>query len=111
MPILSKEREFPIVDVDGETLEPFPEDKKKIPEGDFRKVEKGIRLRKDITHRGQVLVTSPAARKIKITLPVTAQAFANPKNWHKPISFAVRWLLTFVRRQLKRYPGQTVFKK
>lgn len=109
MPILSKEREFPIIDVDGEKLEPFPE-KKEIPKG-VEEVPKGAELKEPITHRGRVLVTSPQATPVSIVLPITAATFANPKNWHKGVTFAIRWLLTFVGRQLKKYPGQTVFKQ
>lgn len=107
MPILSKER-YPIVRPE---TEPFPQEE--IPlgeEGVIKKEEKeGAELERPVTDRGQVLV-EPAQKPVKITLPVTAQAFANPANWAKPVTFAIRWLLEFVKRQIKKYPGLTQFR-
>lgn len=110
MPIFSKEREVPIVDVEG--VEPLAERREKLPgeEGYIERVEKEAELKKPITYRGQVLVTSRQAAPITIVLPVTAATFANPKNWVKPITFAIRWLLEFVKRQIKKYPGQAQFR-
>lgn len=106
MPILSKEREYPVVSTE---VEPLEREKEKLPEieGYIERVEK--RLEKPVTNKGQVLV-EPAQKPVKITLPVTVQTFADPANWAKPITFAIRWLLEFIKRQIKRYPGQTRFK-
>lgn len=106
MPILSKEREYPVVSTE---VEPFEEEKERLPETEDY-IEKVVeQLKKPVTDKGRVLV-EPAQKPVKITLPVTAQTFADPKNWAKPITFAIRWLLEFVRRQIKKYPGQAQFK-
>jgi len=109
MPIWSKEHEYPIV-----TPEIEPSQKReKLPESSeyLEWVEKEAELKKPVKHGGQILVTSPAAEEIKIVLPLKAETFANPKNWHKGVSFAIRWLLEFAKRQIKKYPNKTVFQQ
>ncbi len=68
-----------------------------------------LELAKPVTYKGQVLLTSPYAQKPKIVLPVKKSVYLDPKNWHKPITYAIRWLLAFVQRIIKMYPEETVF--
>jgi len=107
MSILSKEREFPIVATEVE-----PEIKEEPNQETYlEKVEKEVELPKSIKDHGQVILTSPSAQPVKIVLPVSQKAFANPLNWKKPINFALRWLLVFAERIRKIYPGETTFKE
>lgn len=81
-------------------------------EGYIQRVEKEVELEKPITDgQGQILITSPAAQQPKIVLPVSRQSYLNPKNWHQPVTFALRWLLTLTKRIIKMYPGRTTFSK
>lgn len=68
-------------------------------------------LEKPVTDKGQVLVTSAAAQKPKIILPLTKQTYLNPVNWHKPIVYAIRWLLAWAQRIIKMRPKKVVFEK
>ncbi len=68
-----------------------------------------IELEKPVTHNGQVLLTSSYAQRPKIVLPVSRTVYLNPANWHRPVFYAIRWLLTWVQRIIKMQPGQTVF--
>jgi hypothetical protein len=81
-------------------------------EGYIERVEKEIELDRPITDgQGQILVTSPAAQQPKIVLPISRQSYFNPKNWHQPVTFALRWLLALTKRIIKMYPGRTTFSK
>jgi hypothetical protein len=83
--------------------------KEAAEEGYIEKVEKEVELPKPVTYQGQVLMTSPAAQKPKIVLPVSKQTYLNPKNWHLPVTTALRWLLTWIKRVMKMSPEGTVF--
>lgn len=78
-------------------------------EGHIERVEKEVELKKPVVHRGKVLVTAPSAQKPKIVLPVSRQTYANPKNWHLPVTAALRWLMSWVKRIMKMYPEGTIF--
>ena len=117
-PVTDKEREripigekllerAPIVRVDE--IPVSPEEKEAREESHLERVEKEVELKKPIVHKGQVLVTAPSAQKPKIVLPVSKQTYLNPKNWHLPVSTALRWLLTWIKRVIKIYPEGTVF--
>lgn len=83
---------------------------KEAKEGGYiERVEKKVELEKPVTHKGQVLVTAPSAQKPKIVLPVSRQTYLNPKNWHLPVTAALRWLMTWVKRIIKMYPERTDF--
>ena len=83
-----------------------------LQEGYLEKVEKGIELKKPITDdQGQILVTSAAAQQPKIVLPMDRTTYLNPKNWHKPVTSALRWLLTWAQRIVKMHPGRTTFQE
>lgn len=66
-------------------------------------------LEKPVTSGGQVVVTSPTLQQPKIVLPLSSQSYLNPKNWHKPVTSALSWLLRWVKRLREIYPGRTVF--
>jgi len=70
-----------------------------------------IELEKPVTHNGQVLLTSSYAKRPKIILPVSRETYLNPANWHKPIYYAIRWLLVWVQRIIKMRPEGTVFQE
>lgn len=117
-PVTDKEREripigekflerAPIVRVDE--IPVSLEEKEAREESHLERVEKEVELKKPIVHKGQVLVTAPSAQKPKIVLPVSKQTYLNPKNWHLPVSTALRWLLTWIKRVIKIYPEGTVF--
>jgi hypothetical protein len=82
--------------------------KEAVQEGYVEKVEE-VELPKPVTYRGQVLMTSPAAQKPKIVLPVSKQTYLNPKNWHLPVTAALRWLLAWIKRVMKMHPEETIF--
>lgn len=108
MPNLPERREGPesfVVKV-GE-MYPTPAEK----EGLIERVEDNPELGKPVTYRGQVLVTSPSAEKLKITLPVSEKIFLHPANWKKGASWAISWLLILVKRIMQKNPGNTVFNK
>ncbi len=107
-----KERErapkiVPVVEV-GE-ISVSKEEKEAREEGYLERIEKEVELKKPVIHRGQVLVTAPSAQKPKIVLPVSKQAYLHPQNWHLPVTAALRWLLTWIKRVIKMYPEGTVF--
>lgn len=78
--------------------------------GYLERVEKEVELKKPVIGpQGQVLVTAPSAQQPKIVLPVSRQTYLNPKNWHLPVTMAIRWLLTWIKRIMKMYPGGTAF--
>ena len=117
-PVTDKEREripigekllerVPIVRVDE--IPVSPEEKEAREESHLERVEKEVELKKPIVHKGQVLVTAPSAQKPKIVLPVSNQTYLNPKNWHLPVTAALRWLLTWIKRVIKMYPEGTTF--
>ncbi len=83
--------------------------KEAAEEGYLERVEKEVELQKPVVHQGQVLVTAPSAQKPKIVLPVSKQTYLNPKNWHLPVTTALRWLLTWIKRVMKMSPEGTVF--
>jgi len=83
--------------------------KEAAEEGYLERIEKEVELQKPVVHQGQVLVTAPSARKPKIVLPVSKQTYLNPKNWHLPVTTALRWLLTWIKRVMKMSPEGTVF--
>ena len=89
-----------------------PEVEELAREGYVEKVEKEVELKKPVTDDlGQVLVTAPSAEKPKIVLPLSEETYLNPKNWRQPVTQAIRWLVTWVKRIVKMYPGRTVFKR
>ncbi|PJE67275.1 hypothetical protein COU95_03325 [Candidatus Shapirobacteria bacterium CG10_big_fil_rev_8_21_14_0_10_40_9] len=90
-----------------ELKEPYPE-----KEGLVERVWKeDLELEKPVTYKRQVLVTSARAQKPRIVLPITRQTYLNPANWHKPIVYAIRWLLTWAQRIIKMQPKEVVFEK
>lgn len=97
----------PVVRVDE--IQVSPEEKKAREAGHLERIEKGVELKEPIVHRGKVLVTAPSAQKPKIVLPVSRQTYLNPKNWHLPVTMALRWLLTWIQRLMKMYPEETIF--
>ena len=113
---IDKERER----VSEETLKRVPiVEAGRVPEGVLKeaveagyveKVEKEVELKKPVIGpQGQVLVTAASAQQPKIVLPVSRQTYLNPKNWHLPVTMAIRWLLTWIKRIMKMYPGGTAF--
>lgn len=98
----------PVVRVDEE-----PRIEEKLAkEGYIEKVEKEVELKKPVTDdTGQILVTAPSAEEPKIVLPITEETYLNPKNWRQPVTQAIRWLVTWVKRIVKMYPGRTIFQK
>lgn len=71
-----------------------------------------LELEKPVTDdQGQVLVTSPAAQTPKIVLPLLEETYLNPKNWHRPVVEALRWLLEWTKMIIKKYPGGIVFRQ
>jgi hypothetical protein len=97
----------PVVRIDE--IPVSPEEEKAREEGYLERVEKEVELKKPVVHRGQVLVTAPSAQKPKIVLPVSKQTYLNPQNWHLPVTAALRWLLTWIKRVMKISPEGTVF--
>lgn len=80
-------------------------------EGYIARIEKEIELKKPvIDDRGQVLVTSPTASNPRIILPVSQDIFLNKDNWHLPVTMALRWLLEWTKKIIKRNPEGTVFR-
>ncbi|MFZ5366064.1 MAG: hypothetical protein ACOZBZ_02105 [Patescibacteria group bacterium] len=79
-------------------------------EGLLKRVEEP-ELEKPVTYKRQVLVTSAQAQKPRIILPLTQQTYLNPANWHKPIVYAIRWLLAWAQRIIKMRPGKVMFEK
>ena len=67
-----------------------------------------VDLEKPVTHQGQTVMSSANPPKPNIVLPVSSSTYLNPKNWHKPITFAVRWLLEIAKRIAKMNPRRTV---
>ena len=98
----------PVVRVDEE-----PRIEEKLAkEGYIEKVEKEVELKKPVTDdKGQILVTAPSAEEPKIVLPITEKTYLNPKNWRQPVTQAIRWLVTWVKRIVKMYPGKTLFQR
>lgn len=81
-------------------------------EGYLERLEKEVELQKPVTDDyGQVLVTSAAAQQPKIILPMDRTTYLNPKNWHKPVTEAIRWLLEWAKRIVKMHPKQVVFEE
>ncbi len=68
-------------------------------------------LTEPIKERGEILVAPVAPPTPIIILPLSAQEYFNPKNWHRPVSEAIRWLLEQTRKIIKSRPGTTVFRK
>jgi hypothetical protein len=116
----------PTTDKEREKISPLPEVSGRVPvveagklpervwkeaeqESHLERIEKDAELKKPVVHRGQVLVTAPSAQKPKIILPVSKQTYLNPKNWHLPVTAALRWLMTWVKKIIKIYPEETVF--
>lgn len=98
----------PVVRVDK--IPVSPEEKEAREEGYMERVEKEVELQKPVTYQGKVLVTAPSAQKPKIVLPVSKQTYLNPKNWHLPVTTALRWLLTWIKRIMKMYPEESIFR-
>jgi hypothetical protein len=67
-------------------------------------------LTKPVTHLGQVLVTSPAAEKPKIILPVSRAVYLNPVNWKRGVNEAISWLLATIKRVIKMNPDKVAFR-
>ena len=103
LPEIEKERTFIV-----EAGKIYPTEAEK--EGLIERVEE-LELEKQVTDRGQVLVTSDWAQKPKIILPVTKTTYLNPANWHKPIVYAIRWLLAWAQRIIKMHPREVIFEK
>mgnify|MGYP001569001554 CR=1 FL=1 len=95
---------FPVVEV-GRPLEI------KAVEGVEGLEKELLTLEKSVVHRGEVLVESPEMREPKIVLPMDRTTYLNPKNWHKPVTSALRWLLTWAQRIVKMHPGRTTFQE
>ncbi len=117
-PVIDKEKEkalpreevsrmVPVVEA-GKVPE-ILEEKKAREEGYLERVEKEAELRKPVVHKGKVLVTAPSAQPPKIVLPVAKRTYLDPKNWHLPVTTALRWLLTWAKRIIKMYPGRVIF--
>ena len=88
----------------------FYPDKKE--EGLIERVEgPELELEKPVIYKRQVLVTSARVQKPKIILPLTKTTYLNPANWHKPIVYAIRWLLAWAQRIIKMHPKEAVFEK
>lgn len=62
-----------------------------------------------VSSGGQIIMTSPAPQQPKIVLPMTQGSYANPQNWHLPVTVAISWLLRWIERLRKMYPDRTVF--
>lgn len=62
-----------------------------------------------VSSGGQIILTSPAPQKPQIVLPMTQGSYLNPQNWHQPVTQAISWLLRWIERLRKMYPGRTVF--
>ena len=69
-----------------------------------------IQLTQPVTHQGQTLVTSLVAQRPQIVLPIARATYVNPKNWHRPVSSAMRWLLEWAKRIIKMNPEATTFR-
>lgn len=83
-----------------------------VIDGYLERVEKDAELKTPVTDdQGQVLVTSPAAQQVEIVLPMTQESYLNPKNWHRPVVDAIRWLLEWTKRIIKMKSGETVFRE
>lgn len=105
LPEIEKERGFVV-----EAGKLYPTEAEK--EGLVERVEKEFaELEKPVTYKRQVLITSARAQKPKIVLPLTRQTYLNPANWHKPIVYAIRWLLTWAQRIIKMHPREVIFEK
>lgn len=81
-------------------------------EGYIERVEKEVELQRPvIDDSGQVLVTSPSAQTPRIILPLSEKSYLNPKNWHRPVTEALRWLLEWTKRIIKMKPREAVFRE
>lgn len=78
-------------------------------EGLVQRVETPM-IEKPVTSQGGIVVSPPVSTTPKIILPVSQSVFTDPTNWKKPITFAITWLLHWVERIRKIYPGSTIFK-
>lgn len=58
---------------------------------------------------GQVLVTSPAAAKPKIVLPLTEEEIE--RGLHTKIIYSLRWLAEWCTRLIKTLHGRVVYRK
>jgi len=69
-------------------------------------------LEKPVTgSSGQVLVQPAVTPTSQIVLPISQQTYLNPKNWHRPVAYALTWLLKWIERLRKIYPGNTTFQQ
>ncbi|MDP3955142.1 MAG: hypothetical protein Q8Q15_02150 [bacterium] len=80
-------------------------------EGYLERIEKEVELQKPVLDdHGQILVTSPTASNPRIVLPVSQGTFLNKANWHLPVTMALRWLLEWTKKIIKKNPEGTVFR-
>lgn len=109
MPILPEREHQPVpsesvsvVEVGGEIPKTQAEN-----EGLIQRTEEPVLEKPVIGSGGQVLVQPVPSPASQIVLPISQQTYLNPKNWHKPVSLAITWLLKWVERLRKIYPGTT----
>ncbi|PIU03705.1 hypothetical protein COT44_01910 [Candidatus Shapirobacteria bacterium CG08_land_8_20_14_0_20_39_18] len=76
-------------------------------EGLVQRVEEPVLEKPVIGQGGQVLVQPAPSPTSQIVLPISRQTYLNPKNWHKPVKLALTWLLRWIERLRKIYPGTT----
>lgn len=105
---LRNQEKIPVVEVGK-----FPEtaaEKEGLAE---RLVKEALTLPKAVRDErtGEVLVEGVETKQPKIVLPLSQDSYLNPKNWHRPVTWAIRWLLTWTKRIMKMYPEKTTFGK
>ena len=80
-------------------------------EGYLERIEKEVELKKPVTDdQGRILVTSPTASNPRIVLPVNQGTFLNKANWRLPVTMALRWLLEWTKKIIKKNPDGTIFR-
>lgn len=94
---------------------PVVEKKEKIrvpPEAEpyLQKIEKELRVIKPVRDGwGRILAQPPTPKKVKITLPITKRQYL--AGFHQPLVSSWRWLVEWIKRLLKIWPGGVVFRE
>lgn len=95
--------EVPVVEVGKEKVQ-IP------PETHLEKIEKELHILPTVRDGwGKILAQPPTKPKVKITLPITKKQYL--AGFHQPVVNSIRWLVVWVGRLLKIFPGRVVFRE
>lgn len=96
------EEKVPVVEVGKEKVQ-IP------PETHLEKIEKELHTIKPVRDGwGRIIAQPPTPKKVKITLPIARQQYA--QGFSQPVVNSLRWLVVWIGRLVKMVPERVVFR-